>query len=221
MNKYSLILASGSPRRKEIISKYGYEFIIEKAEGEEQTDETRPAEVVKVLSFKKAEEVAYKVLNGLVPSCKDMDINQGIHILGADTIVAVYDDNAGLDIILGKPRDRDEAACMIEMLAGRAHQVYTGVTLITVKGEETIIKSVAEKPDVYVKSMTKEEIDQYVATGECDDKAGSYAIQGIFGKYIDHFDGDFENVVGLPGQLVDNMIKESEKEMEESSSEKE
>ena len=221
MNKYSLILASGSPRRKEIISKYGYEFIIEKAEGEEQTDETRPAEVVKVLSFKKAEEVAYKVLNGLVPSCKDMDINQGIHILGADTIVAVYDDNAGLDIILGKPRDRDEAACMIEMLAGRAIKLYTGVTLITVKGEETIIKSVAEKTDVYVKPMTKEEIDQYVATGECDDKAGSYAIQGIFGKYIDHFDGDFENVVGLPGQLVDNMIKESEKEMEESSSEKE
>lgn len=221
MNKYSLILASGSPRRKEIISKYGYEFTIEKAEGEEQTDETRPAEVVKVLSFKKAEEVAYKVLNGLVPLCKDMDINKGIHILGADTIVAVYDDNAGLDIILGKPRDRDEAACMIEMLSGRAHQVYTGVTLITVKGEETIIKSVAEKTDVYVKPMTKDEIDQYVATGECDDKAGSYAIQGIFGKYIDHFDGDFENVVGLPGQLVDNMIKESEKEMEESLSEKE
>ena len=221
MNKYSLILASGSPRRKEIISKYGYEFTIEKAEGEEQTDETRPAEVVKVLSFKKAEEVAYKVLNGLLPSCKDMDINQGIHILGADTIVAVYDDNAGLDIILGKPRDRDEASCMIEMLSGRAHQVYTGVTLITVKGEETIIKSVAEKTDVYVKPMTKDEIDQYVATGECDDKAGSYAIQGIFGKYIDHFDGDFENVVGLPGQLVDNMIKESEKEMEEFSSEKE
>ena len=73
----------------------------------------------------------------------------------------------------------------------------------------------AEKTDVYVKPMTKDEIDQYVATGECDDKAGSYAIQGIFGKYIDHFDGDFENVVGLPGQLVDNMIKESEKEMEE------
>lgn len=215
MNKYSLILASGSPRRKEIIAKYGYEFTIVKAEGEEQTDETRPAEVVKVLSFKKAEEVAYKVLNGLLPSCKDMDINQGIHILGADTIVAVYDDNAGLDIILGKPRDRDEATCMIEMLSGRAHQVYTGVTLITVKGEETIIKSVAEKTDVYVKPMTKDEIDQYVATGECDDKAGSYAIQGIFGKYIDHFDGDFENVVGLPGQLVDNMIKESEKEMEE------
>ena len=220
MNKYSLILASGSPRRKEIITKYGYEFTIVKAEGEEQTDETRPAEVVKVLSFKKAEEVAYKVLNGMVPSCKELDLNQGIHILGADTIVAVYDDNAGLDIILGKPRDRQEAASMIEMLSGRAHQVYTGVTLITIKGEETVIKSVAEKTDVYVKPMTKEEIDQYVATGECDDKAGSYAIQGIFGKYIDHFDGDFENVVGLPGQLVDNMIKESEKEMEESSSEK-
>lgn len=180
-----LILASGSPRRKEIMTKLGYEYEIIKAVKDEVTTKTKPCDVVMELAHNKAAEVKEKVND-----------NECV-ILAADTIVAVD------DTILGKPIDRADAMKMIGMIQNRAHQVYTGVSVLTSDKEYLFY----EKTDVYVKAMTDEMIRGYVSTGECDDKAGAYAIQGLFGKYIDRYEGDFDNVVGLPGQKVDEILK--------------
>ena len=111
-----------------------------------------------------------------------------ICVIGADTVV-VCDGQ-----ILGKPKDRDDAVRMIRLLQGRDHQVMTGVTVI-LNGQQ---ESFCEMTDVHVYPMTEEEIAAYVATGEPDDKAGAYGIQGAFGVYIRGIDGDYNNVVGLP-----------------------
>lgn len=192
-----IILASGSPRRKEILKRLGYEFEIIKAENDEITDKTKPYDVVQDLSYKKALEVKDKVLNKI--ALGELDSDDKYCIVAADTIVA-YD-----DIILGKPSDRDEAFHMINMLLGHKHQVYTGVSIINLEdGLETVFY---DKTDVYVKNMSEKEIKEYVATGECDDKAGSYAIQGLFSEYIEKYEGDYDNVVGLPATKVDGILK--------------
>lgn len=184
-----LILASGSPRRKEILSKNGFSFDIVKAEGEEISTQTKPGAIVMELSTNKAKEVASKVLD------------QDACILAADTIV--YADGR----VLGKPSDRQDAANMIKAIQGSVHSVFTGVTILTRNGDKDILDTFFEETKVYVKSMQEAEILEYVATGECDDKAGAYAIQGIFGKYIDHFEGDYSNVVGLPEEAVVTRLK--------------
>lgn len=186
-----LILGSGSPRRKEILTKLGYEYEIVKAEKEEITIKSKPADIVVELAYNKALEVKNKVSQR-----DDYNKNQYV-ILTADTVVAVDDE------ILGKPKDRQDAVSMISKIQGRAHQVYTGVVILTLDDEYIFY----DKTDVYVKEMTDTEIREYIATGEGDDKAGSYAIQGIFGSYIDRYDGDYDNVVGLPGKKVDNILK--------------
>ena len=94
---------------------------------------------------------------------------------------------------------------MIERISGREHQVYTGVTLICLP--ECTVETFYEKTDVYVKALDATEIQSYVDTGEGDDKAGAYAIQGLFAKYIDHYDGDYDNVVGLPAAALGKRLK--------------
>lgn len=189
-----LILGSGSPRRKEIMTRLGYEYEIIKSEKDEITTKEKPYDVVMELSYNKAIEVKEKVL-----AKEDYSINDNYVILTADTVVAVDDS------ILGKPKDREDAFNMISRLRGRAHQVYTGVTILMVNDNR--LENFYEKTDVYVNDMSDEEIRDYIATGECDDKAGAYAIQGIFGKYIDRYEGSYDNVVGLPGDRVDAILK--------------
>lgn len=184
-----LILASASPRRKEILSTVGYSFLIEVSDIEEKSDKEMPYELVMDLAKIKAEAV--------LEGHKDEDVI----VLGADTVVA----NEGQ--ILGKPKDSNHAKEMISSLQGKTHQVYTGVCLWWHEKGERKCVTFYEKTDVSVYPMTEAEIDAYVATNECADKAGSYAIQGLFGPYVEGISGDYNNVVGLPVARIYQEIK--------------
>ena len=204
-----IVLASASPRRKEILSKTGFEFEIMVSGCDENIDEKRPDRLVMKLSALKAEDVAEKNENAL--------------IIGSDTVVAHKGE------ILGKPASKEDAVRMIKSFAGDRHQVYTGVTVIVTgfseEEKEKILKAckrlgsqvcessvniinIGKLPsikvtfcvctDVHVLPMTDKEIENYVETGEPMDKAGAYAIQGLFAPFISKIDGDYYNVVGLP-----------------------
>lgn len=177
---YQFILASGSPRRKEILEQCGVSFIIEKSDAEEKITKEEPGEAVKELSALKAQDVADRIQE------------ENCIILGADTIVA------NGQKILGKPQDEAEAYSMLSSLQGHAHSVYTGVTLIIRKGGKQELVSFYEETEVLIAPMTQLEIEDYVQTGEPMDKAGSYGIQGAFASYVQGIRGDYYNVVGLP-----------------------
>lgn len=184
--KKKLILASASPRRKELLAQAGFSFQVFPANADEHIRENCPEEMVKKLSERKADaamEMWEKKKGGLEEAL----------VLGADTIVVQE------GRILGKPSDRLEAAAMLRRLQGRSHSVYTGVTLLWMDATRQLEQiTFAEKTDVTFYPMTEKEIQDYIATGECDDKAGAYAIQGLAMKYIRKIDGDYHNVVGLP-----------------------
>ena len=177
------ILASGSPRRKELLGTLGIEFEIIPAQGEEIITSEIPAEVVTSLSEQKAKEIFHKVLR---------DNKDTLVVIGSDTVVSYREK------ILGKPKDRDDAGEMIESLQGKTHQVYTGVTVIYGNAAEEKSFSFYECTNVNVYPMNEKEIADYLNTDEPYDKAGAYGIQGIFGKYVKGIEGDYNNVVGLP-----------------------
>ena len=188
--KYQVILASGSPRRKELLELIGVKFKIITSNKEEIITSTNPEEVVKELSMMKAEDVAEGVTGPAI-------------ILGADTVVA----HKGR--ILGKPKDREDAVNMISSFAGDDHFVYTGVCIIRKELDGTVKKiSFAEGTRVTVYPMTAEEIERYVASGEPMDKAGAYAIQGLFAPYIKGIEGDYYNIVGFPIAGIYQTLKE-------------
>lgn len=177
--RMKLVLASASPRRKELLEQIGLAFEIDVCNLAEMTTKKNPEEVVKDLSYQKARNVFE---NG-----HDREV-----VIGADTVVSI--DNE----ILGKPADREEAFSMIHKLQGRIHQVYTGVTILW-KQEQTVkVLTIAEKTEVEVYEMSRREIECYVETGEPMDKAGGYGIQGGFAAYVKAIHGDYNNVVGLP-----------------------
>lgn len=177
-----IVLASASPRRREILKQVGLNFDVIPAKGEEIINSDRADEIVMKLSHDKALEVS-----GL---CGENTL-----VIGADTVVAV--DNR----ILGKPADREAAFRMISGLRNSYHSVYTGVTIIY----NDIVRSFVSETKVYVYDMTDEEIYEYIDTGDCYDKAGGYGIQGYFAQYVEKIEGDYFNVVGLP---VSRLIKE-------------
>lgn len=178
--KKPVILASGSPRRKELLTQAGFSFTVCPAKGDERTTKTLPCDIVCELSHQKALEIAQTLKN----TC---------YVIGADTIVAFE------NRILGKPKDSADAVRMISMLQGNTHQVYTGVTLIEVCEDGTFReKTFYEETNVHVCPMSEDEIADYVATGEPLDKAGAYGIQGAFSTYVSGIEGDYFNVVGLP-----------------------
>ncbi len=182
-----IVLASGSPRRRELLSVVGVkDFEVCPAEGEEKAEEGLPPdEIVKSLSGAKAREVAAKFDGDAV-------------IIAADTIV--WADGK----VLGKPHSEAEAFKMLKALSGRTHEVYTGITLI--KGSETL--SCAECTKVEFRELGDEEINAYIATGEPMDKAGAYGIQGMASLMVKKIDGDYFNVVGLPLCLLGQMLKQ-------------
>jgi len=187
-----IILASQSPRRKELLEQIGLEFEICPAKGEEIITKTIPEEVVMELSKQKAEEVAAMV-SSYTEEHKDITTPSDILVIGADTVVA-YDGK-----ILGKPMDEADAKRMLTMLSGNTHSVFTGVTLVLIDKSGRAGELVFyEKTDVRMHKMTESEIDRYIASGESMDKAGSYAIQGKCAIYVEKIDGDYNNVVGLP-----------------------
>ena len=174
------VLASGSPRRKELLEQIGLSFEIASAHGEEIITKQQPADIVEELSLQKAGEVADRYE-------KEHGRQKSTVIIGADTIVA-YD-----GAIMGKPKDKADAVRMLSSLQGKVHQVYTGVTLIILEEQGRRVISFHEKTDV----------EMYPMTGEPVDKAGAYAIQGRCAAYIKEICGEYNNVVGLPvGRLV-------------------
>lgn len=179
-----IILASASPRRRELLTQMGLEFEVRPSQGEEVITKEVPSEAVMELAEQKASEIA-----GLV---EESGSKGEILVIGADTVV-VKDHQ-----ILGKPKDREDAVRMLHGLAGDVHQVYTGVCLIYFVGGQRRTKTFYEATDVHFYPMTEEEIMDYVNTGDPMDKAGAYGIQGICGKYIRGIEGDYNNVVGLP-----------------------
>lgn len=188
---YKLILASASPRRKELLEQVGAEFEIIPAKGEEVITSSRPEEVVVELSVQKAEEVAGRIQE------KD------VIILGADTVV-VFDGQ-----ILGKPKDEAEAERILSMLSGNTHSVYTGVTLIVIQDGKSERHSFYEETKVTMYPMTKQQILSYIRTGEPMDKAGAYGIQGKGALYIEKIHGDYNNVVGLPVAKIFQRMRKS------------
>lgn len=193
-----LILASASPRRRELLQQAGYEFQILPAKGEEVIHSQEPAQIVKELSAGKAAEIAKRIQEGELPT-------DDYVILGADTIVVM--DGA----VLGKPRDEQEALRMLTALQGRTHQVYTGVTMQEIHGTDCSDKSKEKEGEMEMSPLSfavctevdfspasPEEIHRYIATGEPMDKAGAYGIQGAAAVFIREIRGDYANVVGLP-----------------------
>ena len=220
MNK-KIILASASPRMRELLTQIGLDFDIVVSETEEKITSTEPAKVVEELSAQKAEAVWEKLCSmtasqGSVTNAERLDEGSGVSrtdegsevfdpeqksgetimtdtlVLGADTVVACDGK------ILGKPADTETAVAMLTMLQGRGHEVYTGVTILYEQNGERKTLTFHEKTIVHFYPMTDAQIREYVATGDPMDKAGSYGIQGFCARYIRGIEGDYNNVVGLP-----------------------
>ena len=173
-----LILASASPRRKELLEKIGLPFTVQPAMGEERITQKSPAAVVMELSRQKAEEIAAAQTEDCV-------------IIGADTVVAKGEK------IMGKPKDAADAKQMLRSIADDCHQVYTGVTLIRTGAHPQSV-TFQEKTDVFLYPISDAELDAYIASGDPMEKAGAYGIQGDFAIYVKRIAGDYYNVVGLP-----------------------
>ena len=173
-----LILASASPRRKELLEKIGLPFTVQPAKGEERITQKSPAAVVMELSRQKAEEIAAAQTEDCI-------------IIGADTVVAKGEK------IMGKPKDEADAKQRLRSIADDCHQVYTGVTLIRTGAHPQSV-TFQEKTDVCLYPISDAELDAYIASGDPMDKAGAYGIQGDFAIYVKRIAGDYYNVVGLP-----------------------
>ncbi len=183
-----VILASKSPRRKELLSSWGVEFEIKVSDADESSvSKTIPPHLyVQELSLLKASDVA-----------KNTDCD--CLIIGSDTIVEYQGE------FLGKPKDKTAAKEMIEKLNGNEHRVYSGICVfdcVTAKAHTDY-----ECTKVFFKKLKKEEIDDYISSGESMDKAGGYAIQGLGKILVDHIEGEYENVVGLPKEKLLNLLK--------------
>lgn len=176
-----IILASKSPRRKELLSLITTDFEIKSADVDESLpDGISPSEAVEYLSKIKAEPFR----------------NNDNLVIGADTVVSINNQ------ILGKPKDKSDAHAMLKMLSGNTHEVYTGVSVLL--GDKTETFSVATRVKFF--ELTDDEIDRYIETGEPMDKAGAYGIQGFGSLLIEGIDGDYFNVVGLPVSKLNKII---------------
>ena len=190
MNNKRIILASASPRRKELLSMMGYEFDIQVSHKEEVYSATEPDEIVEELAVLKAKDIAEK------------NEQKNLIVIGSDTVVA----HEGK--ILGKPQSETDAFEMIKGYQGDKHQVYTGVAILSydTEGNEKTINH-AVKTDVYVNPMTDDEIWKYIHSDNVMDKAGAYGIQSGFAIHIEKIEGDYFNVVGLPVSFVYEELK--------------
>lgn len=203
MQNYKLVLASGSPRRKELLKEAGYKFDIIPSDATEEATYKRPAYYVQELAALKAKDVANMILSQEVLYEKGKYTKGEVIILGADTVVSL------LDNIMGKPKNDKDAYNMLKALSGKRHYVYTGVSLIrAVDGKITNRRTIYVRTSVLVAELTDQEINTYIATGEPADKAGAYAIQGKFAKHIERIEGSYPTVVGLPINAVYNLIND-------------
>lgn len=191
-----IILASKSPRRSELLTQMGIEFSVKVSDADENIHTNNAGEYVMQLSKRKAQAVC---------DMEDIDMKDSI-VIGADTVV-VYK-----CMILGKPKDIADAVNMLRMLSADTHYVLTGVTIVSMEsdGQEDriVYDTFFETTTVYTYPISDKEIYDYIATGEPMDKAGSYGIQGLGGRFIKEIEGDYNNVVGLPAGKIYQKIKE-------------
>ena len=183
-----LILASGSPRRREILTDLGYSFDVKTADFDEsQVSLEKPSEGVQALALGKATAAA-----------EATSVDAPTVFLGSDTVVALN------DAVMGKPADEEDAKAMLRSLSGKTHVVYTGVALVekNERGEIVSNETFVEATEVTFFKLSEEEIDCYVGTGEPMDKAGAYGIQGLGRVLVEGIRGDYETVVGLPAARV-------------------
>ncbi len=185
-----IILASASPRRKELLQKLFPVFDIIPSRSEEICTKTSPKDIVLELSEQKAEEIRQTFKN-----------TDNYLIIGADTVVSWKGK------VLGKPRNEQDAKRMLAMLSDDTHQVYTGVTLLYSKSGRKERLQFAECTHVKFYPLLEAEIDAYVKSGEPMDKAGSYGIQGAGGRFVEKIEGDYQNVVGLPVAKIYQVLK--------------
>lgn len=181
----NIILASKSPRRRDLLDSLGLKFTVTVTDTDESIPDTAaPDEAVKLLAERKAKAVAVAVPDAVV--------------IGADTIVYLPEDR----IILGKPKDDADAKRILRMLSGKSHYVYTGVAVA--EGDNCTVD--AEVTEVRFRDITDFEIDDYIKTNEHADKAGAYGIQSLGGIFVDGIDGDYFNVTGMPKALTAKLL---------------
>jgi len=180
-----LILASGSPRRRELLAQAGFEFEVRAADIDEtQRVGEAPIGYVRRLALEKAQAVAKSAADAVV--------------LGADTTVVLDGE------VLGKPLDVADAERMLRRLSGRTHQVHTGIAMVKSEAWQAHV----ETTDVTFREIGEEELRVYLASGDAMDKAGAYGIQGYAARWIPRIDGDYFNVVGLPVSAVVRLLGE-------------
>ncbi|MFX3634910.1 MAG: nucleoside triphosphate pyrophosphatase [Candidatus Pristimantibacillus sp.] len=188
-----LVLASSSPRRKELVASLGLSlpvYILSSDADETVEAGWSPPQIVEELSLRKA--------NATIAMMRDQQAEATSLVIGADTIVVVDGE------VLGKPKDRDDAFSMLQRLQGRSHEVYTGVACVRTENGQALVAHRMTK--VHMKPLSDERINRYIATGEPDDKAGSYGIQGYGATIVDRIEGCYFNVVGLPLSMLSDML---------------
>jgi len=181
-----IVLASASPRRKELLEKTGLRFDVDPVETDENMESGKnPHEIVRKISLQKALSVSGR--------------HKDTVIIAADTIGFLNGQ------IIGKPHNSDEAKKILQLLSGKSHTVITGFTIIDSANNKTVSRSVETK--VFIKKLSQQEIDAYLSTGEPLDKAGAYGIQGLGSVIVEKIEGDYYNVVGLPLNALSEALK--------------
>lgn len=216
-----LVLASGSQRRRELLTMCGYDYEIIVSNADETIDENDPESFVRALSFRKAKDVFDRLFAAG---------RRDFAVIGSDTVVAFQKDGEAKPVIIGKPKDAEDAVRILSMLSGKTHRVFTGVSVIadisdenaaaqcSIRKKEEIQTecSIREKAEIQTEcsitevtfeTLSPDEIADYVNSGDPLDKAGSYGIQGPFGMFVREIRGNYFTVIGMPIPVLYKMLK--------------
>lgn len=204
-----LVLASGSQRRRELLTMCGYDYEIIVSNADETIDESDPENFVRALSFRKAKEVFDRLFAAG---------RRDFAVIGSDTVVALQKEGGTKPVIIGKPKDAEDAVRILSMLSGKTHRVFTGVSVIADIPDENAAAqcSIREKEEIQTEcsitevtfeTLSPDEITDYVNSGDPLDKAGSYGIQGPFGMFVREIRGNYFTVIGMPIPVLYKMLK--------------
>ena len=204
-----LVLASGSQRRRELLTMCGYDYEIIVSNADETIDENDPESFVRALSFRKAKEVFDRLFAAG---------RRDFAVIGSDTVVAFQKEGETKPVIIGKPKDAKDAVRILSMLSGKTHRVFTGVSVIADISDENAAAqcSIREKEEIQTEcsitevtfeTLSPDEIMDYVNSGDPLDKAGSYGIQGPFGMFVREIRGNYFTVIGMPIPVLYKMLK--------------
>lgn len=204
-----LVLASGSQRRRELLTMCGYDYEIIVSNADEMIDENDPESFVRALSFRKAKEVFDRLF---AVGRRDFAV------IGSDTVVAFQKEGEAKPVIIGKPKDAKDAVRILSMLSGKTHRVFTGVSVIADITDENAaaqcsirkkeeIQTECSITEVTFETLSPDEITDYVNSGDPLDKAGSYGIQGPFGMFVREIRGNYFTVIGMPIPVLYKMLK--------------